>query len=67
MKKRSIQQEIRRWFIVLSESGYFAGLKNGGQLQWANSYNEAKPLDDEKKFKALQSMCYNQELILEYI
>ena len=67
MKKTSIQKEIRSWFIVLSESGYFSGLKNGGQLQWTNSYDGAKPLDDERKFKALQSMCYNQELILEYI
>ena len=69
MKKNkvSIQKEIRNWFIVLSEFGYFVGLKKGGHPVWSNSYEDAKPLDNEAKFKTLQSMCYGQELILEYI
>jgi hypothetical protein len=65
--KVSIQKEIRNWFIVLSEFGYFVGLKKGGYPVWSNSYEDAKPLDNEAKFKTLQSMCYGQELILEYI
>jgi len=66
--KRKIEKEIREWFIVLSESGYFKGLKDGGQtVVWTNSYNEAKPLDDERKFSALKSICFNTELLLEYI
>jgi hypothetical protein len=39
----------------------------GGQLVWCNDYNEAKPLDDEAKFRTLQYMCYGEELVLDYI
>ena len=62
------QQPKRNWFIVMnSQLEYFSGLMYGGQLVWCSDYNEAKPLDDERKFKTLQYMCYGEELILDYI
>ena len=62
------KQDKRKWFIVMnSDLEYFAGLMYGGQLVWCSDYNEAKPLDDEAKFRTLQSMFYGQELILDYI
>jgi hypothetical protein len=62
------KQDKRNWFIVMnSDLEYFAGLMYGGQLVWCSDYNEAKPLDDEAKFRTLQSMSYGQELILDYI
>jgi len=62
------KQDKRKWFIVMnSDLEYFAGLMYGGQLVWCSDYNEAKPLDDEAKFRTLQSMSYGQELILDYI
>ena len=50
-----------------SKCEYFCGLFYGGELIWHEDYNEAKPLDDENKFKTLQSLCYNEELIMGYI
>ena len=62
------KQDKRKWFIVMNdELEYFAGLMYGGQIVWCNDWKEAKPLDDEAKFKTLQSMCYGKELILDYI
>jgi hypothetical protein len=58
----------RKWFIVMnSKLEYFSGLMYGGQLVWCSDYNEAKPLDDEAKFKTLQYMCWGEELIMDYI
>jgi hypothetical protein len=58
----------RKEFIVMnSKLEYFSGLMYGGQLVWCSDYNEAKPLDDEAKFKTLQYMCWGEELILDYI
>jgi len=58
----------RKWFIVMnSKLEYFSGLMYGGQLVWCSDYNEAKPLDDEAKFKTLQYLCWGEELILDYI
>jgi hypothetical protein len=57
-----------KWFIVMnSKLEYFSGLMYGGQLVWCDDYNEAKPLDDEAKFKTLQYMCWDEELIMDYI
>jgi len=61
-------QPKRREFIVMnSQLEYFSGMMYGGQLVWCSDYNEAKPLDDEAKFKTLQYMCWGEELILDYI
>jgi len=58
----------RKWFIVMnSKLEYFSGLMYGGQLVWCSDYNEAKPLDDEAKFRTLQHMCWGEELVLDYI
>jgi len=64
MKK---QPEKRDWFIVLGEYGYFKGLANGGKPQWTLNEKEAKPLDHLNKFKTLQTICYNQELVYDYL
>ena len=65
MKKKP---EVRNWFIVMnSQLEYFSGMMYGGQLVWSSDYKEAKPLDDERKFKTLQSLCRGEELILDYI
>jgi len=50
-----------------SQLEYFSGLAYGGELVWCDDYNEAKPLDDERKFKTLQLLCRGEELILDYI
>ena len=61
-------QPKRKEFIVMnSQLEYFSGMMYGGQLVWCSDYNEAKPLDDERKFITLQNMCYGKELILDYI
>jgi hypothetical protein len=62
------KKEKRREFIVMnSQLEYFSGLAYGGLLVWCNDYKEAKPLDNERKFKTIQSMCRGEELILDYI
>ena len=65
---RKKQKEIRKWFIVMnSKLEYFCGLAYGGELVWCADYKEVKPLDNERKFVTLQNICYNEELILDYI
>jgi len=62
------KQPKREWFIVMnSQLEYFSGMMYGGQLVWCSDYNEAKPLDNERKFQTLKSLCYGEELILDYI
>jgi hypothetical protein len=68
MKMTGKNQPKRKEFIVMnSQLEYFSGLAYGGQLVWCNDYTEAKPLDDERKFKTIQSMCRGEELVLDYI
>jgi hypothetical protein len=68
MKKKKAQQTKREWFIVMnSQLEYFSGMMYGGELVWCNDYNEAKPLDNERKFQTLKSLCYGEELVLDYI
>jgi hypothetical protein len=50
-----------------SQLEYFCGLMYGGQLVWSSDYNEAKPLDDERKFRTLQMLCMGEELVLDYV
>jgi hypothetical protein len=62
------KQLKRDWFIVMnSQLEYFCGLMYGGQLVWSSDYNEAKPLDDERKFRTLQMLCMGEELVLDYV
>jgi len=68
MAKKKKKEPKRREFIVMnSQLEYFSGLMYGGELVWCSDYNEAKLLDDERKFITLQNMCYGKELILDYI
>ena len=54
MKMTGKNQPKRKEFIVMnSQLEYFSGLAYGGQLVWCNDYKEAKPLDDERKFKTI--------------
>lgn len=46
---------------------YFAGLMYGGQIVWSPDHRDAKALDNERKFTALQNMSYGEELLLDYI
>jgi hypothetical protein len=54
-------------YIVMSEYGYFTGLKYGGIPQWSMKENEAKPLNHLNKFDTLKAICQGQELIFELI
>ncbi len=67
-KKQKEDAKSREYFIVMnSRLEYFCGLMYGGQLVWSHDYKEAKPLDDERKFRTLQSLVYGEELIMDYI
>ena len=68
MKKKKAQPVKRNYFIVMnSQLEYFSGMMYGGELVWCNDYKEAKPLDNELKFKTLQYLCRGEELVLDYI
>jgi hypothetical protein len=63
-----VTKETRKWFIVMnSDLEYFCGLAYGGQPVWCSDYDKCKPLDNERKFKTLQLICSDKELIMEYI
>ena len=65
---RGVNVEKPKDFIVMnSRLEYFCGMMYGGQLVWTPDYKEAKPLNDERKFKALKHLCYGEELILDYL
>jgi len=67
-KKQKEESKNRKWFIVMnSKLEYFSGLMYGGELVWCGDYREAKPLDDISKFNALRSLCYGEELVMDYI
>ena len=67
-KKQKEEAKGRKWFIVMnSKLEYFCGLAYGGQLVWDSDYNEAKPLDDEAKFKTIKSLSYGEEVIMDYL
>jgi hypothetical protein len=57
----------REFIVMNSKLEYFSGMMYGGQLVWCSDYNEAKPLDNEAKFRTLQYMCWGEELLLDYI
>ena len=61
-------KEKRSEFIVMNSNlEVFSGLAFGGVALFSNNYDNAKPLDDERKFRTLQSICSGEELMLEYI
>mgnify|MGYP003333188605 CR=1 FL=1 len=66
-KKQKEEAKSREWFIVMNSNlEYFAGMMYG-QLVWSKDYEDAKPLDDEAKFRTLKSLCYGEELLLSHI
>jgi hypothetical protein len=61
-------KEKRSEFIVMNSNlEVFSGLAFGGVALFSNNYDNAKPLDDERKFRTLQSICGGEELMMEYI
>jgi len=65
MKGKS--DDKRKWFIVMNANlEYFAGLFYGGELLWSRHYEDAKPLDDEAKFRTIQSLTY-EDVVMDYI
>ena len=69
-KQKRVKQkdDKREWFIVMnSDLEYFAGLFYGGEILWSRHYEDAKPLDDEAKFRTIKSLSYGKEVVLDYI
>jgi len=60
-------QKPKQFIVMNSQLEYFSGLMYGGKLVWSGDYKEAKPLNDEAKFRTLQSLCRGEELVLDYI
>ncbi len=60
-------EKAKEFIIMNSRSEYFCGMMYGGQLVWTHDYNEAKPLNDERKFKTIENICYGEDLMLFYI
>lgn len=70
MRSKTQKQDAaeKKYFIVMnSKLEYFCGLAYGGECVWNSDYREAKPLDDEAKFRTLKSLTYGEELLLDYI
>ena len=61
-------KEKKQEFIVMNSNlEVFSGLAFGGVAMFSSNYDNTKPLDDERKFKTLQSICRDDELMMEYI
>jgi hypothetical protein len=59
--------DTRKWFIVMNSNlEYYAGLFYGGELLWSRHYEDAKPLDDEAKFRTIKSLTY-EDVVMDYI
>ena len=55
-------------FIVMNSNlEVFTGLAFGGVPMFSKFFENAKPLDNEAKFHTLRRMCYDDELMMEYI
>ena len=65
MKKK--KPEKQQEFIVISDYGYFTGLKYGGEPQWSMKEDDAKPLNHLNKFDTIKHICPNLEVIFELI
>ncbi len=65
MKKK--KSEKQQEFIVISDYGYFVGLKYGGEPQWSMREEDAKPLNHLNKFDTIKHICPNLEVIFELI
>jgi len=68
MKNVKQKDDKREWFIVMnSDLEYYCGMMYGGELVWSSDYRECKQLDNEAKFRTLQSLCWDKELVMEYV
>lgn len=67
MRQKITKQKIREFIVMNSQCQFFCGLQYGGELVWTDDSKRAKPLDDERKFKTLQALCCDEELIMDYI
>lgn len=66
MRGKNIEKP-KEFIIMNSRSEYYCGMMYGGQFVWTHDYKEAKPLNDESKFKIIQNISYGEELMLFYI
>lgn len=67
-RRKKKQEEKPKEFIVYSDLGYFKGLINGGQLEWTQKENEAKPLYHPNQVQTIKFLApRNIEVIFEYI
>jgi len=61
------EDDKRKWFIVMNDNlEYFAGLFYGGELLWSRHYEDAKPLDDEAKFRTIKALTCG-DVVMDYI
>ena len=65
-KKKQKEAKSKEFVVMNSKLEYFAGMMYGGQLVWCSDFKEAKPLDDEAKFKTLEKIT-EEDLVMDYI
>ena len=56
MRKKKQKEAKSKEFVVMY----------GGQLVWCSDFKEAKPLNDEAKFKTLERIA-EEDLLMDYI
>jgi len=62
-----IDNVIQDEFIVMNEDGHFFRGLIMGLPDWSPYIDNAKPLNNIKKFETLCRMCKGKELIYEYV
>lgn len=65
-KKKEKESKYKEFIVMNSKLEYFSGMMYGGQLVWCSDYKEAKPLNDEAKFKTLKRIT-EEDLLMDYI
>jgi len=65
-KKKQKEAKSKEFVVMNSKLEYFAGMMYGGQLVWCSDFKEAKPLNDEAKFKTLERIA-EEDLLMDYI
>ncbi len=65
-KKKQKEAKSKEFVVMNSKLEYFAGMMYGGQLVWCSDFKEAKPLNDEAKFKTLARIT-EEDLLMNYI
>jgi len=57
-KKKQKEAKSKEFVVMNSKLEYFAGMMYGGQLVWCSDFKEAKPLNDEAKFKTIYDKIF---------